>query len=427
MKYYIETYGCQMNKYDSALIERKLAELEAERTERVQEAHIILINTCSVRAHAEKRALARIAWLTGIKRRRPFVKLVVFGCMAKNLAEKIQREFPLVDYVLGPDDFIVLPELIRNDIPRAVLTENVSFTGEGIYPVPNGISAYIAISRGCGNFCSYCIVPYARGPERHRKAEDIIAEVKHCLSYGVKEVVLLGQNVNSWRDGELELADLLWRISELDDLLRIRFITNHPKDLSDRLIITMRDNPKVCKSLHLPVQSGSTRILALMNRKYSRDDYIRLVEKIRENIPEITITTDIIVGFPTETDSDFMETYSLVEQVQFDGIFSFYFSPRNGTAAARMNDDIPYEVKLDRLKQIIELGNKIAKRKADSLIGKVEKVLVEKKAEKNPGFYKGLTDGGRVVILPASDEEIGKLIEVKIVSATAWALRGERL
>jgi len=427
MKYYIETYGCQMNKYDSGLVESILTKEGFSPTDNPQAADLILVNTCSVRAHAEKRALGRIAYLSGVKKKDPNKTLVVFGCMAKNFGEEIIKQIPLVDFVLGPDDFPSLVELINNKQRHIVKISTDNFTGEGTYPVPNSIKAFVAVSRGCNNFCSYCIVPYVRGRERNRPLYDIVNEIKWDVSYGVKEITLLGQNVNSWTDGVNDFADLLRTVSNIKGILRVRFLTSHPKDLSDRIITAMHDNTPICKSIHLPLQSGSNRILRLMNRKYTREEYLVLVEKLRSAMPQISITTDIIVGFPTETEEDFADTIDIIKRVRFDGIFSFYFSPRPRTVAAEMLDDVPYAVKIERLKEVIALGNAIAKENARTLIGSYQKVLVEGRAEKNPELFCGLTETGRVVVFPACEKDIGSIVTVKIEDATCWALKGVKV
>ncbi len=279
--------------------------------------------------------------------------------------------------------------------------------------------------RGCNNFCTYCIVPYLRGRESYRSTDDIIKEANLAVSDGVKEITLLGQNVNSWQDGELTLPDLLEELSQIEGLKRIRFITNHPKDVSPRLIKVMAQNSAVCKAIHLPAQSGSTRILKLMSRGYSRQDYLRLTNSLKEAMPNICITTDIIIGFPSETEKDFEDTIELVKQVGFDGVFTFYYSPRPFTRASQLKDQLSHKVKIKRLNKLIEIANSVVRRRSQRFIGNTEDVLVEGEAKKNPGCFTGRNEGGKVVIFPKKEDiKPGDIVPVKIKKASVWVLFG---
>jgi len=435
-KVYIETYGCQMNKYDSELVAGLLRNYGYETVHNPEQADVILVNTCSVREHAERRALGRLSSLYGYKLRRPEIKIGVLGCMAQSLGEKILEKKPFVDFVIGPDAYRkVLVALGEESTPesefsvRAFLEESGEETYDDVYPCRvKGISAWVAVMRGCNNHCSYCIVPYVRGAERSRPADSVVEEVRRLADEGFVEVTLLGQNVNSYSDGSHDFADLIRMVSQVEGIQRVRFATSHPKDLSDKLIQTIAENPRICNHIHLPVQSGSSRILKLMNRVYTRERYLERVEKIRKLIPQVSLTTDIIVGFPTETDEDFQQTLSLLEEVQFDGAFIFKFSPRRGTPAAKIPGQLPDEVKQERLQILNDLQKKITLKKNRQLIGQVVEVLVEGPSKKSKRDFMGRTETNKIVVFPKPRTiGPGSLAKVRIVNAEGVTLFGECL
>jgi len=420
MRFFIRTYGCQMNIYDSKVIERRLIELGHRRAGSIDDAELVIVNTCSVREHAEKRALGQIRQIASQKKRRKLT-LVVIGCMASRLSDKLTSEYG-ADYAIGANKLWQIEEIVtgKKITPPKVFTGLSSPPKTGKKP-----TSYVAITRGCSNFCSYCIVPYVRGPLRHRKPNEIIQEVKLLASEGVREVTLIGQNVNSYRYGETGFAELLKMVSNVEGIERIRFTTNHPKDLSDSIIEAISSLPKVAHHIHLPVQSGSNRVLKLMRRGYSREDYLTLVEKLSRNIPDIHITTDVMVGFPTESIDDFKQTVKLYQQVGFAGGFFFYYSVRPGTAASRMKDDITYEEKIRRLNIIINIGQELAEKKSKELIGTTQKVLVEERVNKRPKELRGRISCGRVVTFEGEKELIGRIVPVRITAASTWSLRGK--
>ena len=414
-----------MNKYDSQLIATMLESDEHIPVDDFRQADLILVNTCAVRKHAEDRALGRLAFFSGLKKSNKRLLIGIVGCVAARLKDELFNINPHIDFVVGPQEFHRIPEIVR-DKKRGIVRCGVGgFTATGIYPRASGSSTFISIMRGCNNFCSYCVVPYLRGREISRPLDDIMKEAELVIDQGVKEIILLGQNVNSWRDREFALPDLLERLVRIHGLERVRFITNHPKDMSQRLIETMRDNPKICKSIHLPIQSGSNRILKLMNRGYTREDYLNIVDSLRDAMPDISITTDIIAGFPTETEEDFNQTLELVQRVSFDGIFSFYYSPRPLTKASRMDGQLPREIKIKRLERLIKIANSLAKKRTQRFIGRIEEVLIEGVAKKNPGSFMGRNEADRIVIFPdTGDLKTGDIVTVKIKDASVWALFG---
>ena len=420
MRFFIRTYGCQMNIYDSKVIERRLIELGHTRANSLDDAEFVIVNTCSVREHAEKRALGQIRQIASQKKRRKLT-LIVIGCMATRLGDKLISEYG-ADYSIGADKLWQIEEIITGK----KLTPPDLFTGLGTPPETGKKPiSYVAISRGCSNFCSYCIVPYVRGPLRHRKPDEIIREIELLASEGVREITLIGQNVNSYRYGEIEFAELLKMVSSIEGIERIRFTTNHPKDLSDSVIEAISSLPKVAHHIHLPVQSGSNRILELMRRGYSREDYIALVEKLYKSVPDIHITTDVMVGFPTESIDDFEQTVKLYREVGFAGGFFFYYSVRPGTAASRMRDDVTYKEKIRRLNILINIGQELAEKKSEELIGTAQEVLVEEKPVEKPKELKGRISCGRVTTFEGEKDLIGRIVPVRIIAASIWNLRGK--
>ncbi len=429
---YIETYGCQMNVVDSEVIFAIMAKEGYKRTESMDEADVILANTCSVRDNAEQRIWGRIELFHKQKERRPEVVVGIVGCMAERLKDKL-TETGKVDLVAGPDSYRTIPELIRNIAPEKPQI-NVLLSHEETYAdiVPvrtdkNGVSAFISIMRGCNNVCSYCVVPYTRGAERSRDPETILAEARDVFSRGYKEVTLLGQNVDSylWKcDARtVNFAQLLESVAEISPELRVRFATNHPKDISDELIEAMARHENICKHIHLPVQSGSNRLLEKMRRRYTREWYLERVHKIREVLPGCGITTDVIAGFCSETEEDHQDTLSLFREVGFDYAFMFNYSERPGTLAARnYPDDVPQEIKTRRLNEIISLQNELSLKSNLAEIGKTYTVLVEGPSKKNPEELCGRTGSNKMCVFPDRVHKAGDYVDVTVESCTSATL-----
>lgn len=431
---YIETYGCQMNVVDSEVIFSIMRKEGYERTLSMEDADIILANTCSVRDNAEQRIWGRLEVFRGQKEKRPGVIVGIVGCMAERLKDKL-IETGKVDLVAGPDSYRTIPELIKEialDRPGINVLLSREETYADIIPVrtdKNGVSAFISIMRGCNNVCSYCVVPYTRGAERSRDPETILAEARDVFSRGYKEVTLLGQNVDSyhWKssDNEMDFPDLLKAVASIDPSLRVRFATNHPKDISDKLIETMAAFDNICKHIHLPVQSGSDRMLEKMRRRYTRDWYMERVRKIREVLPGCGITTDVIAGFCSETEEDHKATLSLFKEAAFDYAFMFCYSKRPGTLAARnYPDDIPQEVKTRRLNEIIELQNQLSLESNQKDVGKTFEVLVEGPSKRNPEELCGRTGSDKMCVFPGQGHKAGDYVRVKIGSCTSATLLG---
>jgi len=414
-----------MNEYDSALVESMLENYGIRLSEDKETADFLLINTCSVRQHAENRALANLSQYQALKLNRPEMRIALLGCIASHYGEQLLEQYPYLDFIVGPDGYRKLPEILMGSNGKRLAWMGIdeSELYEGLFPITHNFSSYIAVTRGCSNFCSYCIVPYVRGWERSRSFHSIIGEAGAISCRGVKEIILIGQNVNSYIDQNYDFADLLRAVSEIEKVQRIRFITSHPKDLSDKLLRTMSDNPKIAPHLHLPLQSGSDRILKLMNRQYTSRHYLDLVERARALIPHISLTTDIIVGFPSETEAEYTETLDLAEQIRFDDAFTYRYSPRLGTKAARMTDDIPEEVKLHRLERLIRLTRKIARQNLHLTLGQVYSILIEKTSKKEPSFWMGRTEHNRVAVLPKGCLQPGQIISAKVEGITGFTLR----
>jgi tRNA-2-methylthio-N6-dimethylallyladenosine synthase len=427
---YIETYGCQMNLADSEIVLGIMKKHGYSLTDDISKADVILVNTCSVREHAEQRVIGRLSSFLRYKKRKPDLVIGVLGCMAERLKKRLIEEENLADIVVGPDEYRKLPQLVSDAFAGhkgiAVKLSKVE-TYDDITPLrTEGISAWITVMRGCDKFCTFCVVPFTRGRERSRPLDSIVKEVEMLSSQGYREVTLLGQNVNSYRDGNYDFADLLSAVARVDRTMRIRFTTSHPKDMSDKLIQTIAEHPNICNYIHLPVQSGSDRILELMNRTYNRKHYLELVRKIRETIPGVSLSTDIIAGFPTETEEDHKMTLSLLEEVRFDGAFMFKYSPREGTKAYAMGDDVPDEVKVRRLTEIIELQQKISYEINQELIGKEVEVLVEGESKRSSEQWMGRTDTNKVVIFPKLEGiKPGDYVIVRINKANSATLFGD--
>ncbi len=424
---FIETYGCQMNKYDSEIAAGLLDRHGYSMTDDIDTADVVIINACSIREHAEQRIMGRLGVLSHWKKTNSRRKLGLIGCMAQRMKQELLEEKPCLDFIVGPDQYRNLPDLLSmsgsEQINRTSFCETENY--DDIQPVRDSkISGWIAITRGCNNFCSYCIVPYTRGQERSRSLKSILNEIHQMIQEGYREVTLLGQNVNSYHDGENHFPDLLQKISRIDGLYRIRFMTSHPKDLSEELVETIASEKKICKHIHLPVQSGSNRILSMMNRNYTRENYLTLIEKARALIPGVSITSDIMVGFPGETDRDFEDTIQLMNQVKFDEAFTYHYSSRKGTRAAEMEEKLSKEEKLIRLNQIIQLQRVMTLERKQSLIGKIVEVLPETESKKSSNEWMGKTDTNHVVIFPKEDSSLACPVNVQIQECKGTTLKG---
>ena len=435
-KIYIETYGCQMNVGDSEVIFSILGKEGYERTESMDEADVILANTCSVRDNAEQRIWGRIEVFHKQKEKRSGVVVGIVGCMAERLKDKL-LDTHKVDLVAGPDSYRTLPALLRDiapDKPQINVMLSHEETYADIVPVRtdrNGVSAFISIMRGCNNVCSYCVVPYTRGAERSRDPQTIVNEARDVFGKGYKEVTLLGQNVDSynWKpaDGEgCDFPKLLEMVARISPGLRVRFATNHPKDISDELIGTMARYDNICNHIHLPVQSGSDRLLEKMRRRYTAEWYLERVAKIREVLPGCGITTDVIAGFCSETEEDHQQTLELFRKVGFDYAYMFYYSERPGTLAARhYPDDVPLDVKTRRLNEIIALQSELSLKSNQNDIGKTFKVLVEGPSKKNPDELCGRSGSNKMCVFPGCGHKAGDYVDVKVLSCTSATLIGK--
>lgn len=430
--YFVETYGCQMNVRDSQTLMGMFEEMGYEKSLDRSQADAVIFNTCCVREGAEDRLLGNLGKLKSEKKKRPDMLIMICGCMMQEEGsiEKIKKRFPFVDVVFGTHNTFEMPKLMFCALQKNKqysLFEKESAIIEDM-PVlrEKDVFAFINIMYGCNNFCSYCIVPYVRGRERSRKSTDIIKEATLLAKNGVKEITLLGQNVNSYGKGcDISFPDLLRELNKVEGLERIRFMTSHPKDLSDDLIKAMAECDKVCKYIHLPVQSGSNRILEKMNRHYTREDYLRIVKKLRSAMPDIAITTDIIVGFPTETDEDFQDTYDLYKEVCFNSAFTFIYSKRIGTPASKMDDQVPDEKNKERMARLIAISEECSLKSNEIYLNNVYPVLVEGKAKKDENLLCGKTDQGRTVVFPCSTDLTGKIVNVKITKIKLNVLVGE--
>lgn len=432
----VDTYGCQQNEADSEQIRGMLREMGYAFTEDTSVADVIVINTCAIREHAELRVLGNVGALTHTKRRKPNQVICLCGCSMQepHMAEKIRKSFRHVDLVFGPHALWRFPELLQQVLlkkERVFATEQSDGRiAEGLPVVRRGkIKAWVSIMYGCNNFCTYCIVPYVRGRERSREPEQILEEVRGLVAEGYKDITLLGQNVNSYGkdlDSNVDFADLLAQINDIPGDFLVRFMTSHPKDASQKLFETMARCDKVAPQLHLPVQSGSSRVLKAMNRHYDRESYLDEVRRLKALIPDIVLTSDIIVGFPGETHDEFEETLSLLEEVRFDSLFTFIFSPRVGTPAAKMDDPVPMEEKKKWFQRLLDTQNRISVEKHKEYIGRILPVLVE---EENPADAVNnlncRTDGWRLVHVPGDVSLLGQRKKVKITDCSTWSLFGE--
>lgn len=434
-KFYIRTYGCQMNEHDTEVMAGIFLGLGYEPTDSVEDAHVILLNTCAIRENAENKVFGELGHLKALKRERPELLIGVCGCMSQeeSVVNKILQKHQHVDMIFGTHNIHRLPHILNEAyLAKEMVIEVWSKEGDVIENLPRArkgsVKAWVNIMYGCDKFCTYCIVPYTRGKERSRRPEDIIQEVRHLAAQGYKEITLLGQNVNAYgkdfEDMTYGLGDLMDEIRKID-VARIRFTTSHPRDFDDRLIEVLAKGGNLVDHIHLPVQSGSSDILKIMARKYSREHYLELVRKIKEAIPTASLTTDIIVGFPNETDEQFEETMSLYREVEFDSAYTFIYSPREGTPAAKMQDNVPMEVKKERLQRLNALVNEISAKKLKEYEGKVVEVLVEGESKNNPEILAGYTEKSKLVNFKAPKSVIGQLVKVKVTKAKTWTLNGE--
>lgn len=433
--YFIETWGCQMNEEDSEKLAGMLENMGYVRSNIRNEADIIIFNTCCVRENAELKVYGNLGELKALKRKNPDLIIAVSGCMMqqKGIPELIKRKYPHVDLIFGTHNIHRLPELVHNSMQsKSTLIEVWDAEGDIIEGLPiereGDIKAFVTIMYGCNNFCTYCIVPYTRGRERSREPESIINEIKELSSKGYKEITLLGQNVNSYGKDlkNMSFAELLRRVNEVDGIERIRFMTSHPKDLTDDVILAIKECKKVCEGIHLPVQSGSTEILKKMNRKYTKEDYLGLVKRIKSQVQGAALTTDIIVGFPGETEEDFEETLDLVSKVEYDSAFTFIYSVRKGTPAERYETQVPEDVKHERFNRLVELLNSISEKINRDYKDKTVEILVEGYSKNDESRLTGRTRTGKLVNFTGGDISLkGSLVKVKITEPQTWTLLGE--
>lgn len=431
---YLQSFGCQMNENDSEKLSGMLETMGYSHTDKLEDSDLVIFNTCCVRENAELKVYGHLGSLKAMKNRKPEMIIAVCGCMMqqKDVVSHILKKYRQVDLIFGTHNLFKFPELlhtaIRSGSPVADIESSEGSIAEGM-PVKRaqGVKAWLTVMYGCNNFCSYCIVPYVRGRERSRQPADIVDEARLLGHQGFKEITLLGQNVNSYgldlRDGS-SFAGLLRSLEDVEGIERVRFMTSHPKDLSDDLILAIRDCSKVCEHLHLPVQAGSNNILREMNRKYTRESYFELTDRIRSRMPEISLTTDIIVGFPGETDADFAQTLDLIGKVRFDYVYTFLYSKRSGTPAAKKEDQISEEVKKERFDSLLALQNRIGRELNESLAGKSVEVLVEGPSKNSINMLTGRTRTNKIVNFKGNIDLTGKLVNVRITNIGTWSLEG---
>ncbi len=433
-RYLIKTYGCQMNVHESEKIAGQLRDLGYEETQIAEDADVIVFNTCCVRENAEQHAFGNIGMYKKLKKEKRDLIIAVCGCMTQQgeFAKKLSATFPFVDVIIGTYNIDEFGKILQKTIDTKkrvveILDKNGEICEE-ITPYRSSYpNAWVNIAYGCNNFCSYCIVPYVRGRERSRLPENVVDEVKNLVNEGYKEITLLGQNVNSYGHdlkNDVGFASLLDEIGKIEGKFRLRFMSNHPKDLTEDVIEAIKRNPHACHAIHLPVQSGSNRILSLMNRRYSVEKYLSQIDSIRKIIPDCAITTDIIVGFPTETENDFLDTVNLVEKVKFDGAFTFVYSKREGTKAAVMEGQIDPETQKDRIMRLIDVQNDLNRKESLTYVGKTVEILVEDFYEKK-NSYMGRDERGKMAYFSCDENVIGKFVNVKITSAGGMSLMGE--
>ena len=429
-KLYVETYGCQMNYADTEIVNGIMSKYGYQISSLIDDSNILLLNTCSIREHAEEKILQRLNELKKYKLAKPGTKIGIIGCMAERLKTELVDKKKLVDLIIGPDEYRKLPYLLENlydtgEKGIAVRLSKVE-TYDDIEPLrKEGISAWLAVMRGCDKFCSFCVVPYTRGRERSRTLESVVNEVEQLWNDGFKEVTLLGQNVNSYSSGKNDFADLLKECAVSVPELRIRFITSHPEDLSEKLLETMAGYNNICNYIHLPIQSGSDRILELMKRSYNIEHYLKLIENARRIIPDVALSTDIISGFPTETEEDHKKTLEIMNEIQYDGAYMFKYSPREKTKAYSIVDDVNDDLKSRRLMEIVELQRNISFSLNQQMIGKEYDILIEGLSKKSDKMLTGRTDGNKSVIIPKNGNKVGETVKVKIINVNSATLFGE--
>lgn len=436
-EFYIETWGCQMNEEDSEKLSGMLKNMGYENTEDRNKADIIIFNTCCVRENAELKVYGNLGILKGLKAKNPDLIIAVCGCMMQQegMAEDIIKKYPFVDIIFGTHNSYKFPEYLnRTKQEGKSIIEVWDKEEEIVEGIPvdrkSSTKAFVTIMYGCNNFCTYCIVPYVRGRERSREVSDIVKEIKELVKSGYKEITLLGQNVNSYGkdlDPKVSFAELLRVVNDIEGIERVRFMTSHPKDLTEDVIYAIKECDKLCNHIHLPVQSGSSRILKKMNRSYSREDYLKLVNKIKEEIPNVAITTDIIVGFPGETEEDFNETLELVKEVEYDSAFTFLYSKRKGTPAYDMDEQVPEDVKHERFEKLVKIVNESCEKNNKKYQDKIVKVLVEGESKNDKTRLTGRTDTGKLVNFTGNKDNIGKIVDVKITKTLSFSLDGEEV
>lgn len=434
-KFYIRTYGCQMNQLDSELVAGKLIVRGFEQVQSEGEADIILFNTCSVRDMAERKVMGKLGLLGKVKNQRPDLILGVLGCMAQSKKETLFTKLPVVDLVCGTQSIDLLPSMLE-DVVRS-RHKRIEVSEEETHPTDsaraarsNKFKAFVSIMRGCDNYCSYCIVPYVRGRETSRPAKDIIDEVQVLADKGYLEITFLGQNVNSYGRGldeNVDFADLLEKVNAIDGIRRIRFVTSHPKDIGEKLVKAVGGLEKVCHYLHFPLQSGSDHVLKKMNRGYTSAQYLKKVQMLRQVVPDIALSSDIIVGFPGETEQDFRDTYKMMEKIEFDSAFVFKYSPRKGTQAASLDDSVPFDVKKERNKLLLELQQNISARNNARLVGSSFNVLVEGPSKTDKTRLMGRTTHNRIAVFASEEGLEGKIVPVQVDDATALTLFCHRI
>ena len=431
-KYMIMTFGCQLNENDSEKIAGMVENLGYEKTDDLSKCDLVVFNTCCVRENAEERLFGKIGEIKKLKEERGTI-IAIGGCMMQeeHILEKIKKSYKYIDLVFGTHTLNKFEEDLKKIIEdKKKIRDVIDIDGEVIEGLPikrnDKFKASVSIMYGCNNFCSYCIVPYVRGRERSRKKEDILKEVEFLAKEGYKEITLLGQNVNSYDGGDgYKFSNLLYDVCKIEGIERIRFISPHPKDFTDDVIKAIKDNKKISRIVHLPLQSGSTKVLKEMNRKYTKEQYLALAEKMRKEIPDILFSTDIIVGFPGETEEDFEDTLDVVRRINYEQIFMFIYSRRVGTVADKMENQIPEEIKHKRFERLKKLYDENVSKNNEKFIGKVEKILVDGESKNNENMLTGRNDANKVIIFEGSKDLIGKMINVKITEEHKWYLKGE--
>lgn len=430
--YFIETYGCQMNVADSELISGLLSSEGYNKTSDIHAADIIFVNTCAIREHAEDKVHSRLGFYNQLKQKKPETIIGILGCMAQNLKEDILESKPFVDIILGPDSYRKLPEMINNrsnKIDHIVDTKLSRYeVYDNLFPSRNeGINAWISIMRGCDKFCTFCIVPFTRGRERSRSIDSIVSEAVQAVSDGFYEITLLGQNVNSYNHQGQKFHELLDEVAQINGLKRIRYTSPHPQDMTQEVLNVMRKHQKICNYVHLPLQAGNDRILKRMNRTYKKLEFISLVKRIRETLPNVGLSTDIIVGFPGESKIEFNDTLDVMEKVHFDSAYTFKYSSRPGTKASEFEDLVAEDEKQSRLEMVIEMQKKHTLSQNKKRVGSIEMILVEKESKRSTNHWAGRTDSNRWVIFEKNNSQIGDLVSVKITNAKGITLHGENI